>query len=415
MKSFNLLYKELGIKVYYTTSWIRIQKRYNLVEGIDFIVKDNDILLNDNVFEHIKNTYSKSKKLKEHTYLNKNQIQEQKENLNYIEEKIEDNKLKLKLKDLTKENSLLLNQIDKLNEFKNTFYSSLLEKNDLNRIRNYKSVEHREHDNIKTCLFITDVHYSYVIKPSHVFDYNEYNSKIAEERLHDCVDKFIDYYKNKQLYNVEEIIVGFLGDDINNFHRGVLNDKSIPEQIIGVSKLYIQILDKIKFNFPNTKLTIVFTHSNHNRINMDYEPSPQINCISNSYTYLIMNNIINAGYDILWDDCGSYLIEINGIRFLFDHGHFLKIGKNRYSGLQNAITKLNKQMGSIKRDYFDYLIIGHYHSPTIVENGIVCSSLVGIDSYSRSLNLPAYKPGITTFSISNSGDICNYRVITTDI
>lgn len=414
MKSFNLLYNELGIKVYYTTSWLRIQKRYDLQEGIDYVLKNNDILLNDNVFEHILNTYSKSRKLKDCTYLNTNQLKNNKENLNYIEEKIEDNKLKLKIKELTKENSILLEELDKLNEFKNIFYSSLLEKNDLNRIRNYKSIEHRD-KSITPVFIYADLHYSQVIKKSHVYGYNEYNSDICERRVIDCTEQFINYYTNDIKTYKDRIIIAVLSDSINNEHHDSDNDKSIPEQIIGVSKLYIKCFNMIKNAFPNTKIDAIFTSSNHDRINMQYSKTPIKDCITNSYTYLIMNNIINAGYVIKWEDEGDWLENIYGNNVLFTHGHNFKINTKNHNSIINQLNKMNKQFMSCDKNGISLICCAHYHADVLTDKFIISCSPVGADPYAKSLGLPFYKPGLTSFAYNSNGEFCNYIVFRSNV
>lgn len=460
MKSFKLLYNELGIKVYYTTSWLRIQKRYKLVEGIDFILVDNDILLDYNVFEHIKNTYSKSKKLKEHSYLIEEQIQEHRNDLDFIEEKLEDNKLKLKIKELTKrliyklykkeyllnnikenniieqpiqdmieedkktnkikelnkDNKLLKTEVIKMNEVISNMYGSMLSQNEINKLNNTDYTINKKYNNHITPVFVyADLHYSQVIKKSHVYGYNEYNSDICERRVIDCTKQFIDHYTNDIKTYKDRIIIAVLSDSINNEHHDSDNDKSIPEQIIGVSKLYIKCFNMIKNAFPNTKIDVIFTSSNHDRINMQYSKTPIKDCITNSYTYLIMNNIINAGYTIKWEDEGDWLENIYGNNVLFTHGHNFKINTKNHNSIINQLNKMNKQFMSCDKNGISLICCAHYHADVLTDKFIISCSPVGADPYAKSLGLPFYKPGLTSFAYNSNGEFCNYIVFRSNV
>lgn len=411
------IYEELNINTYLTTWFKRICDRLELKEEVDYVIKypfedakfyRATVFVNEETKRLIYKLYKKDYLL--------NNIKEKAIIDQPIQDMIEEDKKTNKIKELNKDNKLLKTEVIKMNEVISNMYESMLSQNEINKLNNtnYTIVE-KDDTYITPVLCLADIHYGQVVKKSYVYGYNEYNSDICEKRLNYCVDKFIHHYKDMQNYKIKEIVIYFGGDDIANDMHGQPIDKTIPEMIIGISRIYIQILNKIKQNFKNTKLNIVFVSSNHNRINADYEYTPNFNCITNSYTYLIMNNIINAGFELLWDDSGSYFMNVNGKRILFEHGHNIKINTNSHNSIITALNKKNKQFLSLDKNEFDLLLLCHYHAPYITDKVIICSSLVGMDNYSKSLNLPAYKPGVTTFSISDKGELTNYKVITTDI
>lgn len=409
------IYNNLGHKTHITTWFYRLANKLNLKENIDYQIKFTtnkfyrakifvSINTANKIYTHF--NYTKPSTLIKHTDIVNTTINEM----------IKEDKKNIKIKELSKDNKILKDEVNRVNTILNTMYSSMIDLNELNKLNNKdKHINIKDDTYITPFLCLADLHYGQVVKKSYVYGYNEYNSDICEQRLNDCVNKFIHHYKYMQNYKIKEIVIYFGGDDISNNMHGQPIDKTVPEMIIGISKIYIEILNRIKQNFKNIPLKLVFVSSNHNRLNANYEYSPNFNCITNSYTYLIMNNLINAGYDLLWDDSGSYYLNIDGKRILMEHGHNIKLNTNSHNSIMTALNKKNKQFLSLDKDQFDLLLLCHYHSPYITDKVIICCSLVGMDNYSKSLNLPAYKPGLTSFSINNNGELTNYKIITTDI
>lgn len=407
MKSFKLLYKELGIKVYYTTSWLRIQKRYKLVEGIDFILVDNDILLDYNVFEHIKNTYSKSKKLKE-------QIQEHRNNSDFIEEKLEDNKLKLKNRELTKENSILLEEVSNKQILLDVINSTMLRKNDLNKTFNPYTFDDND---IVPCIMLSDLHWGKVIRKSYVFGTNEYNMDISDNRLEKAVNKFINFYKNKLNYDYKEIIVVLGGDLIeNDLGHHNEQDGTVVEQILRSSQAIIKALNTIKNTFINSKIRVIGVVGNHGR---QISPSsgkymPTYNILKSSYEYLIFNNIISAGYHIEMDDTNEVLFEVMGIKVALLHGYEVKLNTKSPNSIMNSLRNKYKQFTSFSENHPDIFLLNHYHKPFNFDDKLIIGgSIVGFDDYSKSLGFEYFHPCLTSFAFNNrkNSKISHYHLI----
>lgn len=321
---------------------------------------------------------------------------------------IDDDKKSKTIYELKNNNKVLLEEVKRLSKSIELIYKTTLSLNEKNNIQ-YTPIQHKD-KSITPIMVYTDLHYGEVIKRSHTYGYNEYNSYICEQRVIDCTKQFIDYYTNDIKTKKDRIIIACLSDSINNEHHDSVNDKSIPEQIIGVSKLYIQCFTMIKEAFPGVHIDIIFTSSNHDRIDMDHKKSPITECITNSYTFLIIHNLINAGFHIKFEDEGDWLEKVYDKRIFFTHGHTLKINTKNHNSIINNINKVNKQFMSYDKDGVDIVLCGHYHADVLTDKFIICCSPVGADPYARSLSLPCYKPGLTSLCIDNNNELCNYKV-----
>lgn len=419
MKHIKELLKELNIKVYHTTATKRLMNRYNLDIQID---NNGEIYISDKEYIRLLNEYTpyKSKTQianynnnKKHNN-NNNHIKYNKVYNQELEDTINDTRVGKRNSDLNKKNKLLLEEVELLRKQMKLINECTINKNDNNRIKynhfNSNNNKFKSERSITPVFIYTDLHYGEIIKRSHVYGYNEYNSDICEQRVIDCTNQFIDYYTNDIKTHKDRIIIAVLSDSINNEHHDSDNDMSIPLQIVNVSKLYAKCFNMIKEAFPDTQIDIIFTSSNHDRIDMNHTKSPLKDTITNSYTYLIINNLINCGFHINWEDEGDWVEDIYGKNVLFTHGHMLKVNTKNHNSIINQYNKINKQFMSLDKEGFSMIVQGHLHADLLTDKYIVCCSPVGADSYARSLGLPFYKPGLTSFAYDSNGEFCNYLV-----
>lgn len=403
------LYNELNINVYYTT-WIkRIINRYNLVDGIDIFYKDNGVYISDVTYEYIKNTYSKTRKLKEFSYIKSNDIFEEvkKNNIEqYILEQIEDNDNKDKLKELKKENKKLLDTVKQLSEFKQVFNDTLFK---YNYIQKNNKVYTNEY--VSPVLVLTDLHIGELINKSWVYNQNVYNTDIAERRIEYAVDKFINHYKNMQNYEIKDIHIVLLGDLIHNSMHESPIDIPVAEQIIKASTIILNQLNKIKNAFKNIEIYTYGVCGNHGRESANFKYMPHHNILSSSYENIIFYHIKNNGFNIITDESNEIITNINGLNLLMIHGDQLKLNLKSSNSIFNQLSKKNKQFLSMDTNSFDVVLMGHLHVPFYSDNIIIGGSPVGLCPYAKYLNLPKTDACITTFCIDSNSNICNYKTI----
>lgn len=404
MKNIVNLYTELNVGVYYTT-WIkRIINRYDLEEGIDIFYKDDGVYLTDNVYEHIKNTYSKSKKLKEHRYvLDTINIEN---NFNELNDIVVESKQNKKIKDLNKQIKILSTAVDSLSNFKQIFNDTLF---DYTYKPKAKKIFNNEY--ISPVLVLTDLHIGQLIQKSWVYNQNVYNTDIAEARIEYAVDKFINHYKNMQNYEIKDIHVMLLGDLIHNSMHESPIDIPVAEQIIRASTIILNQLNKIKNAFKNIEIYVYGVCGNHGRESANFKYMPHHNILSSSYENIIFYHIKNNGFDIITDESNEIITDINGCRLLLIHGDQLKVNLKSPNSIFNQLSKKNKQFLSMDTDSFDIVLMGHLHGGYISDNLIIGSSPVGICPYSKSLNLEKTDAAITSFCIDSNGSISNYKQI----
>lgn len=133
---------------------------------------------------------------------------------------------------------------------------------------------------------ISDIHYGEIVKKSQVNDINEYNCKIAQERIVKLFDESLKYAeKNK----CSELYLMFLGDIFSgNIHDELMmtNEFPISECVMDFYGFISQLIDSIKNKFNHIYINGVV--GNHPRFSK--KPQNKDKAI-NSYEYFLYTGL----------------------------------------------------------------------------------------------------------------------------
>lgn len=214
-----------------------------------------------------------------------------------------------------------------------------------------------------------------------------FNIEIARNRLRTYTNVLLAEIERKsQTYNVDHVIIGMLGDMIEN---AVMHGKEStascefgnPEQIrFMIQLLYAEVI--VPVAKTGIKITAIAITGNHDR----EEERPTFNNPGkNSLTWIgyqaIKSLADQAGLtNITWNiPEGVYTtLCIYGTHILYEHGDRIK-GDNGKKSFLSHIAKRSAQLGLVIKG----LRIGHWHEYSCLDNGkvIINASLCGQDSY----------------------------------
>lgn len=215
----------------------------------------------------------------------------------------------------------------------------------------------------------------------------EFDIKVARNRLRTYVNVLLGEIQRKaSAYNVEHLILGWLGDMIENaLMHGKESATSCefgnPEQVrYMVELLFAEVL--VPLAATGIPITVIAITGNHDR----EEERPTFNLPGkNSLTWIGYQAIKmladQAGLtNVTWRiPEGVYdALDIYGTHVLYEHGDRIK-GDNGKKSFLSHMAKRSAQLGLVIKG----LRIGHWHEYSCLDNGrvIVNASLCGQDSY----------------------------------
>lgn len=236
---------------------------------------------------------------------------------------------------------------------------------------------------IEYLLTLSDIHYGAIFESVN----NSYSPDIARDRFDILLGRVVDFVQNHKLSKIA--VVG-LGDDIQGVLRVSdlkINDSSIVKATVEISKLIASFLNELSAFCKVEYYHVPF--ANHTQLrNLGTKANEladeDLEYIIGHYikSLLVMNdrvkvNLANEGCQYIEYDVGNHHI-------ISCHGHTLK-------GYKNSL----KNLSILKRDFYDYCIVGHYHGGDILTSHegvthdcevIVAPSFVGSDPYADSIS-----------------------------
>ena len=248
-------------------------------------------------------------------------------------------------------------------------------------------------------LQLSDIHYGETVFPEQVFGKNEYNIKIANERLRLLCENTIDLLLNHMEHDTEYpgLVIAINGDLVTgDIHEELTqtNDTPIMPAIVELYENLIVFLERLADVFG--KLFVPCTVGNHGRITR----KPQAkNKVYTNYDWLIckllekhfedddrVNIVVSAGSDIQYKVYNHKYRQTHGDQFRGGQGFigpFAPITRGEIKKRSAAIT--------YGEDY-DTLIIGHFHQLMFLNRVIVNGSVVGFNEFALQCNFPYEAP-----------------------
>lgn len=257
-------------------------------------------------------------------------------------------------------------------------------------------------------LLISDVH---VGKKTDKFDH-----KVLKRRLKQVSDTTLKEIERARVhYNVERIVIAFMGDLIESFSMHGLesakncefgNSRQVQEAL---EQLYRLVLEPIAMT--GIKIDCVGVTGNHDRTE---EERTYSNPGQDNLTWIIYNSMRLLGEarglkNVTWyiptvPYCAD--IEIYGENVLYEHYDNVK-GSDKVKGIESLYARRMRQLEKV----FHFIRGGHFHEPIQVGIGkmIINGSVPGDDGFSTTLGFRCEPSQTLNFYIKKKKDDCIKR------
>ncbi len=239
-------------------------------------------------------------------------------------------------------------------------------------------------------LFLSDTHWSEVVKPEEIQGYNAYNTEIAQQRLWRILENAIKVTDMISL-TYDGIVVSLGGDMFSGLlHRELdrTNDMTEEESIILWTEVMVGFLTALADQFG--KVHVPAFVGNHGRSAMDRKMPGKTRAKTNK-DWLLYQNIammlkgdsrftfqISEGMDVLY--------SVYDTSYLGYHGNDFNGG----SGISGIFTPVMLGMHRTASQYkafgktFNYMHIGHFHQHIEAKGLIVNGTKKGYDEFAYS-------------------------------
>jgi predicted phosphodiesterase len=248
-------------------------------------------------------------------------------------------------------------------------------------IKGIKPIQHKlqpkkySQGNQTGVLLLSDLHYGQLITPDEVAPLdNQFNVKVFERRMWSLAERVIQLVDKERLDTLKIYQLGDELDGDNIFSTQAFSvDEPVVEQLIHYAEFMATWYSQLS---QYVQLDIKSAQGNHTRIARKREDALKKNDFARIANHIIGLRIGDFPYIKFNPSTNDYIVDkVFTWNVLGLHGH--QIGN-----IDNVIP----QYSSLLRTLFDYVVMGHWHSPE--EREVNCSevivngSLVGTNSYS---------------------------------
>lgn len=293
----------------------------------------------------------------------------------------ENSKLRSKLKELQRENTLFksLSSVIKSQPPFSTFAPYRLNSSGNSKIKE------------SAVLMLSDSHGDQEILSKRVQNLEEYNFDVACRRAERIVDTTISHLiENMKNYKFERLYIFGLGDYVNgDIHKATEHSKwkNSIKNAMGVGELFAMMITDLSRYFP--EIVFVSVSGNHGRksIKKNYRGA------QDNWDYLVamhtatrLSGLMEQNrLKFIIPDSWSAGVDIYGWNFLLNHGDDIRSWNSiPHYGIERKTRRLNA-IGAVKGIIPNYFLYGHFHTSAVSQhtNGevIMNGSWAATDEY----------------------------------
>jgi hypothetical protein len=245
---------------------------------------------------------------------------------------------------------------------------------------------------------LSDAHYGETVEKDQVFGVNEYNLRIASERMRLFGLNTVGLLKENIRLNYPGIVLCLNGDLLSgNIHEELIatNDVMVMPAFLKLFDDLASLLRLFVTEFGRVLVTAT-AGGNHTRM------TKRIPAKSKAFTnfdwlmYRLLEKVFrhDRRVNFLISDGDDLEFQIYGHRYRQTHGDQFRGGTGfigPFAPITRSETKKRTAAASYNRPY-DTLIIGHFHQLMFLPSVIVNGSLVGYNEFALRINAPFEEP-----------------------
>lgn len=246
-------------------------------------------------------------------------------------------------------------------------------------------------------LFLSDLHWGEVVHPSQINGVNQYNVRIAHERMHLCVDSAIHLLRILSPKLDYPGIVLMLGGDMisGNIHDELTatNEINSMPAVLDLYSVLVGVIGKMADTFGRVFLPCV--SGNHGRDTHKVWSKDRHHTSFDWLLFQFLAKHFDADKRITFfvPDGPDAYYRVYNQRYLLTHGDQFRGGDGMIGALGPIIRgdhKKRSRNAQIDMEY-DVMCMGHWHQYIHLTRLIVNGSLKGYDEYAYSGNF-GYEP-----------------------
>lgn len=258
---------------------------------------------------------------------------------------------------------------------------------------------------------LSDLHVGELIRPAETGGFGAYNFAIAQKRMDKHADNLLDWTRVNRLgYNIPDLHVFGIGDYISgDIHQELLvtNEFPLPGQTARAGLLIAEHLRRLAPHYGKIVMHGIGA-DNHGRL----QKKPQAKQKSANNMSFLVHALVEAymrdvaNFKLIHYEDMAPLIEVANHRFIVTHGDTIKsvlgipwYGIERYIG-KEALRRMG-QKG------FDYVNVGHYHTPIFLPRLLMNGSLSGTTEFDHSVGRFG-PPAQITYLVHRKHGVFNY-------
>ena len=228
---------------------------------------------------------------------------------------------------------------------------------------------------VTAVLNVSDWQIGEIINAAETEGFGRFDWETAQRRMFFIVDKFIAWVNAmRSAYRIDECRIFRLGDLVSgNIHKEleITNEFPAPVATAKAGFLLAEVASRISAHFSTVVLEGVDA-DNHGRLN----PKPQAKQKAhNNWCYLaavIAEEALkkHGNVDFRWTEGMKYVADVNGQRFLLQHGDTIKssFGIPYYGMERDRAREATRRMNTDKT--FGYIVCGHWHVRALIASNI---------------------------------------------
>ena len=235
---------------------------------------------------------------------------------------------------------------------------------------------------------LSDLHVGELIRPVETGGFGAFNYSIAQKRMKVHEDNILNWtFVNRLGYNIPDLHIFGIGDYISgDIHQELLvtNEFPLPGQVARAASLIAHHIRNLAPHFRQVVFHGVGA-DNHGRL----QKKPQAKQKAANNMSFLVHSLVEAhlvdvsNFRMIQYEDMAPLIEVANHQFIVTHGDTVKsvMGIPWY-GLERAIGR--EALRRMKQGGFDYMNVGHYHTPLYLPKLLMNGSLSGTTEFDHS-------------------------------
>lgn len=237
-------------------------------------------------------------------------------------------------------------------------------------------------------LFLSDWHWSEIVRPEEVNFKNAFNLEIAKARAKYCIEASIEVlFKHAKTPEYPGLVLALGGDMISGSIHDELkesNEIEVMPTVIDIVEVLVWAINELCKYFE--RIFIPCVTGNHGRYTRKIRMKQRAFQSYDWLIYTFLDKIFQKNKQVQFfiPEGPDALYQVHNVKYLLTHGDSLGRGGDGLIGPIGPITRGDHRRRTRNTGLglsYDVLICGHFHQLMMLRSRIINGSLKGLDEY----------------------------------